>query len=69
MKKLTSIPKNLIHFVKSIFIELKQVEFPTRSASLRGTHLVIGISIVGAIVLLLMDALFTFVRNYLTLNI
>lgn len=69
MKRITSIPKNLIHFVKSIYTELKQVEFPTRSVSLRGTHLVIGISIFGAIVLLLMDALFTFVRNYLTLNI
>ncbi len=69
MNKILSVPKNLIDFIKSIFLELKQVEFPSRSSSFRSTHLVIIVTIIGSVVLLLLDGLFTFIRNYLTLNI
>ena len=69
MKKLLGLPKRLVQFVKSVFIELKLVEFPTRSFTLKNTHLVIIISLLIALTLLLVDGAFNFARNYLTLNL
>lgn len=69
MKTMLQLPKRIFSFVKGIFSELKLVEFPTRSRTLKNTHIVIVISILFSVVLLLLDGLFNYARNYLTLNI
>lgn len=69
MKAITKLPQNLIGFIKNVLIELKLVEFPTRKFTLKNTHLVIVLAIAISIALLLIDGLFNYARNYLTLNI
>ncbi|MCA9380156.1 preprotein translocase subunit SecE [Candidatus Dojkabacteria bacterium] len=69
MKAVIQLPKRIFSFVRGIFLELKLVEFPTRSKTLRNTHIVIVISILFSVALLLLDGLFNYARNYLTLNI
>jgi len=69
MKTITGLPKRILLFVKSVVSELKLVEFPTRAFTFKNTHIVIGISILFAVILLLVDGIFTYARNYLTLNI
>lgn len=69
MKNITSLPKRLIQFVKSVFAELKLVEFPTRAFTIKNTHIVIAISLLIAVALLLVDGAFNYARNYLTLNL
>ncbi len=69
MKGIFSIPKRIVQFLKSVFTELKLVEFPTRAFTIKNTHIVIGISILIAVSLLLIDGAFNYARNYLTLNL
>lgn len=69
MKSILGIPKRMAQFVKSIFIELKLVEFPTRSFTIKNTHIVIAVSVLIAVSLLLIDGAFNYARNYLTLNL
>lgn len=69
MKRIIDIPKKIIRFIRSIIDELKLVEFPTKTFTIKNTHLVIIVSLLIAVTLLLMDGLFNYARNYLTLNI
>lgn len=68
MKRIIDIPKKIIRFIRSIIDELKLVEFPTKTFTIKNTHLVIIVSLLIAVTLLLMDGLFNYARNYLTLN-
>lgn len=69
MKRIIDIPKKIIRFIRSIIDELKLVEFPTKAFTIKNTHLVIIVSLLIAVTLLLMDGLFNYARNYLTLNV
>ncbi len=69
MKNIISLPKRLLQFIKSVFTELKLVEFPSRVFTIKNTHVVIVISLLIAITLLLVDGAFNYARNYLTLNL
>ncbi len=68
MKRLLGIPKQIVDFIRSVFVELRAVEYPSRPYTFRMTSLVLGISITATLILLGIDTLFTVFRNYLTTN-
>lgn len=68
MKRILGAPKQIFEFIRSVFSELRAVEYPTRRYTLRMTSAVLGISVVATLLLLGIDTLFTIFRNYLTTN-
>ena len=66
MKRILSFPISILGFIKEIFQEMKLVEFPTRSESIKMTNVVLATSFILGLVLLTMDTLFVMGRNFLT---
>ena len=64
--KFSSLPKAPGKFLQEVWHELRLTEFPARQATLRLTYIVLGTSIIGGIVLLGIDYLFTVLRTALT---
>ena len=56
----------VVSFIKSVFSELKFVEFPTRKETLKIGNTVLTFSIVAGTCLYLLDWLFQVLRNLLT---
>jgi preprotein translocase SecE subunit len=56
----------VVNFVKSVFTELRFVEFPTRKATIRLSTVVIMISILLGFALFLTDWSFQALRNIIT---
>lgn len=65
MKSIVNLPKNIANFIKNVYLEIKQVEFPTRKDSFKNTNLVIVVSVIAGLFLLLADTLFMTIRNFI----
>lgn len=64
---MANLKKNrILSFIKSLFTELKFVEFPTRKATMKLTGIVLMISIVLGLALFLTDFGFQTLRNLIT---
>ncbi len=63
--KLSNIPKNIVNFLKEIKLEIRKVNWPSRKETVRDTLIVLGVSIVVAIFLGGMDAIFKEILNRL----
>jgi len=59
-------PARLIKFIRSVGTELKRTEFPTRAKSFKMAMLVLLSSTLISLSLFGIDALFMFIRTYLT---
>jgi len=55
---ISSLPKNIITFLKEVRLEMKKINWPTRQETLRYTLIVIGMSVVVAIFLGGLDVIF-----------
>jgi preprotein translocase SecE subunit len=66
MTRVLSIPRNIGKFFSEVAHELRLTEFPNRQTSLRLTYTVLGTSVIGGIILLLVDWLLLAIRTYLT---
>jgi len=53
----------IIKFFKEVWLEMKKVNWPTRSETIRNTLIVIGVCLVVAVFLGGFDRLFTFLLN------
>lgn len=58
--------KSVVNFLKSVFTELRFVEFPTRKATIRLSTVVIMISVLLGMALFLTDWGFQALRNLIT---
>ncbi|MFQ5492543.1 MAG: preprotein translocase subunit SecE [Candidatus Dojkabacteria bacterium] len=66
MKKIVLFPTKIWGFVKEVVQEIKLVEFPSRSETSRMTGIVLATMIALGILLLILDTVFIFLRNYIT---
>lgn len=67
MGKLSKLSKNkVVSFLKSVFTELKFVEFPTRKQTIRLSSVVLLISILLGLALFLTDWSLQTLRNLIT---
>lgn len=61
--KLKNIPSKIVTFLKEVRLEMKKVNWPTRSQTLRYTLIVIGVSAAVAAFLGTLDFIFTTLLN------
>jgi len=61
--KLKNIPSKIVTFLKEVRLEMKKVNWPTRSQTLRYTLIVIGVSAAVAAFLGALDFIFTTLLN------
>ncbi|MBI2451426.1 MAG: preprotein translocase subunit SecE [Parcubacteria group bacterium] len=62
-----NLPKNIWTFLKEVKIELKKVHWPSRRETIRGTFMVILISVIVSLIIGGFDLLFRFVLDKLIL--
>lgn len=65
MKAIIGLPKTIIDFFRSVFKELKLIEFPSKKNTFKMTNIVVVLSVLFTLLLLGLDSIFIFLRNYL----
>ena len=60
---ITNFPNKIVTFLKEVRLEMKKVNWPTREQTIKHTLIVIGISVVVAILLGGFDLLYTTLLN------
>ena len=66
INKITALPGSILKFFRTVGTELKKTEFPTRPRSFRLAGVVLMGMVVISLTLFGIDALFIFIRTYLT---
>ncbi len=63
VNKILFIPKLIIEFVSKTFAELRQVEWLSRSMTLKYSLYVVIFLVIGTVLIVLIDALFLSIRS------